>query len=327
MMSRMSEVRAATPAPERLLAIIELQNAIAAAAMSSDDVMRVCAERALVLTGANGAVVGIVEGDDIVCKAVAGSTESAYHLRLPKAWSLAGRCIQERRPLRADNAATDVRVDPEARTRSGAGSMLVVPLLYGEHAVGVLEVMSHKVAAFTDEDAGTLKLLADVVAIALHRAYTYPRPRLDSMHDAVSGLANRRAFEERVQAELNRNRRYGHSFSLALLKLVGLETASDRLGQAAADEILRGVARIVEQTSRVIDGCFRLAADEIGIVMPGTTLEGAAVLVDRFKTRIAETTPGSGLVTPSFGVVEAADETPQELTARAIAVRDADPRR
>jgi diguanylate cyclase len=314
MMSGMSEVRAATPGPNRLLAIIELQNAIAAAAMPADDVMRVCAHRARVLTGAAGATIGLVEGDDIVNRAAAGASEASYGLRVPRENSLAGRCLTERRPIRVD-------------TTDAGGSALVVPLLYGEHAVGVLEVTATGPSAFTDEDAVTLPLLAEIVAIALHRAYTYPRPRLDSMHDAVSGLANRRAFEERCDAELNRNRRYGHSFSLALLKLVGLETASDRLGQAAADEILRTVARIVEQQSRVIDGTFRLAADELAIVMPGTGLEGANVLVDRFRARIAEVAVGAGLVTPSFGVVEAGDETTTDLHARAIAARDADARR
>lgn len=327
-MSGMSEVRAATPDPSRLLAIIELQNAITAAALPADDVMRMCAERATVLTSAGGAIVGIVEGDDIVCRAVAGSTEPAFGIRLPRAGSLAGRCVEERRPLRADHAETDARVDAETRTKLGAGSMLVVPLLYGEHPVGVLEVISAKPEAFTDEDVGTLPLLAEIIAIALHRAYTYPRPRLDSMHDAVSGLANRKAFEDRVAAELGRNRRYGHSFSLALLKLVGLESASDRHGQAAADELLRRVARIIEQCSRVIDGCFRLGADELAIVMPGTSLEGAGVLIERFSTRIATIVPPGGLVSPAFSVVEAGNEEDvAALTARAIAARDTDARK
>jgi diguanylate cyclase (GGDEF)-like protein len=316
MMAGLGDARLATPGPDRLLAVIELQNAIAAAAMSADQVMRVVAERAIAMTKANGVMVGIVESDDIVCRATAGASVPEVGARLPKAWSLAGRCIADRRPVRADNAATDARVDPETRAR-GAGSMICVPLLYGEHAVGVLELISAKPSAFSDEDLGTLPLLAQIVAIALHRAYTYPRPRLDTAHDPLTGLTNRRAFDERIDAELGRNRRYGHSFSLALLRLVGLETVSDRLGQAAADAYLSEVAAILTQHTRAIDACFRLGANELAIVMPGTSLEGGQVLAERFRAHIAALRPGDTTVTASVGIVEAGAETADELTARA----------
>jgi diguanylate cyclase (GGDEF)-like protein len=261
-------------------------------------------------------MVGIVEGDDIVVRATAGTSVPEVAARLPKAWSLAGRCVTECKAVRADNAATDARVDPETRAR-GAGSMICVPLLYGEHAVGVLELISARPSAFSDEDLGTLPLLAQIIAIALHRAYTYPRPRLDSTHDPLTGLTNRRAFDERIEAELGRNKRYGHSFSLALLRLVGLETVSDRLGQAAADAYLGEVVAILNQHTRAIDACFRLGANELAIVMPGTSLAGGRVLADRFRAHITSLRPGDTTVTASIGVVEAGAETADELTARA----------
>jgi diguanylate cyclase (GGDEF)-like protein len=173
-----------------------------------------------------------------------------------------------------------------------------------------------RAAAFSDEDVETLRLLAQVVAIALHRAYTYPRPRQDILHDALTGLGNRRAYDERIEAELARNERYGHSFSLARLKLDGLEDAGDRFGQAAADEALRELAVILMRDTRAIDACFRTAADEFAIVMPGTSLEGAGILVERCRAHLAEARLCEGLVRASFGVVKASGETPDELAAR-----------
>jgi diguanylate cyclase (GGDEF)-like protein len=322
MMAVMGDVRTATPAPGRLLAIIELQNAIAAAALSADEIMRVVCERAATLVGATGGMVGLVEGDEIACKAATGAMKSALGTRLPKAWSLAGRCIAERKPQRADNTQTDARVDPETRTRTGAESMVCVPLLYGEHAVGVLELMSTKAHAFTDEDVATLPILAEIVSIAVHRALTYPKPRLDHLHDTVTGIGNRRAYDERIEAELARNRRYGHSFSLAMVRLVGLESVVDRAGQQTADELLKEVAGILEQHSRAIDACFRIAANELAIVMPGTSLEGAGVLADRVRAHITGAKLGDGHVRLSIGVVAAADETAPDLTARAHAALD-----
>jgi diguanylate cyclase (GGDEF)-like protein len=306
MMCAMGDNRAATPSAERLLAVIELQNAIAAAGMSADEVMRIVAERATTLTSAAGAQVVLVEGDELVTRAAAGSTKGTAGGRPGKA-SLAGKCIAERKPIRGDE--------------DGA-SALYAPLLYGEHAVGAVGVANKH--AFGDEDLETLQLLAQIVAIALHRAFTYPRPKLDHHHDPLTGLANRRAFDERVQAELGRNQRYGHSFSLALVELDGIENVVDRKGQAAADEIVRAVAGILKKHTRVIDACFRLGSDEFAIVMPGTSLEGAKILAERCRAHIAEAKLSEPPLITSFGVVEAAHETAAEIAGRAAAALDGD---
>jgi diguanylate cyclase (GGDEF)-like protein len=294
--------------PERLLAIIELQNAIAASAMNADEVMRVVAERAASLTSASAGLVELVEGDELVVRAVASATQLALGTRQPKDASLGGRALVERGPVRVDDASA-----------YGAGSMIAVPLFYGESPVGALAVMSNAKARFSDADSETLRLLGQIIAIALHRAFTYPKPRYDNQHDALTGLGNRRAFEDRLAAELGRNKRYGHSFSLALVDLRGLETANDRFGQAAADEALRVVASIVRRHTRVIDACFRLAGDQLALVMPGTSVEGARIVAERCRAQIVDAKLCEGVMAPRFGVVEASDDSADALVARAAA--------
>ena len=302
MMAAMAETRTA-PSPERLLSVIELQNAIIAAGLNSDEVMSLVGERAATLTGASGAVLALVEGDEIVTRAATGTARTTAGNRSAKATTPSGRAITEVGPVRGGD--------------SSAADSLAVPLLYGETAVGYLEVTSTKPKSFTDDDAETLRLLAQIVAIALHRAYTYPKPRPDVTHDPLTGLGNRRAYDERLEAELARNRRYGHSFSLAQLELGGLETAIDRMGQAAGDEAVVEIAQILKRHTRAIDGCFRIAADEIAMVLPGTSLDGAKILVDRCRAHIAEAKPCEGAITAVFGVIQAvAGETAEQLTER-----------
>jgi diguanylate cyclase (GGDEF)-like protein len=314
-------MRSSAPSQPRLLAIIELQNAIAAAALNADEVMHIVAERAVVLTQATAALVALVEGDDLVYRTVIGTTLHEAGSRAPRGSSLAGQCLIDRRALRIDSAAD--RNAAAGVGASGPVSIACVPLLYGETAVGVLEVMSSQAAAFSDEDVETLRVLGQIIAIALHRAYTYPRPRYDSLQDALTGLGNRRAFDERLDAELNRNRRFRHSFSLAMIKLDGLETAIDRLGQAAGDEMLRRLAKILKQHTRMIDGCFRILADELAIVMPGTSLDGARIVADRCRTHSTESKACDSAVRLGFGIVAAvAEDTPAGITARANAVLD-----
>src|SRR6185295_2798701 len=95
-----------------------------------------------------------------------------------------------------------------------------------------------------------------------------------------------------------------------------LETAIDRFGQAAGDEALREVAMILKRHTRAIDACFRINADEVAIVMPGTSLEGARILVERCRAHIAEARPCEGTVAASFGLVEAGAETAEALGIR-----------
>jgi diguanylate cyclase (GGDEF)-like protein len=313
-----------TLSPERLQAVIELQNAIAAAGMNADEVMGIVVERACALTGATWCVVALVEGEEIAYRAVSRPSTIAVGTRLSRTTSVPGRCTAERSPIRIDDTSSDDRMDADARMRLGAGSLLCVPLLYGESAVGVLEVGSVRPKAFGDEDVETLRLLAQIIAIALHRAYTYPRPRYDSATDALTGLGNKRAFDERIQAELTRNRRYGHSFSLAIIDLNGVEAAVDRVGQAAGDDALREIARILQKHTRAIDAGFRVAADDFAIVMPGTSLEGARIVAERCRAHIHDAKLCDGGVTTSIGVVEAADETAEDLAGRAAAAVAAD---
>src|SRR5512139_1803973 len=112
----MAESRTA-PTPERLLSIIELQNAIIAAGLNSDEVMSLVVERAGTLTGANGSIVALIEGDEIVTRAAAGTARATVGNRAPKASVPSGRAITEGRPVRGEDASTDA---------------LAVPLLYGE---------------------------------------------------------------------------------------------------------------------------------------------------------------------------------------------------
>ena len=305
-----------------MLSIIELQNAIAAAGMNADEVMGIVADRAGALTGASSAIVAIQEGEEIVYRAVTRPSGIALGTRISRSASIPGRCVADRNAIRVDDVAADDRVDAE--TKSRAASLACVPLLYGESAVGVLEVFSTKPKAFSDEDIETLRLLSSIIAIALHRAYTYPRPRYDVTTDALTGLGNRRAFDDRIEAELTRNKRYGHSFSLAVLDLDGIESAVDRLGQAAGDEALREVARILQKNTRAIVAGFRIAADDFAIVMPGTSTAGAKIVADRCSAHIKEARMFDGTLTAAWGIVEAGDETAENLNTRALAALNAD---
>jgi two-component system cell cycle response regulator len=82
----------------------------------------------------------------------------------------------------------------------------------------------------------------------------------------------------------------------------------------------------VKNHTRAIDGCFRIGPDDLAIVMPGTSLEGARIVTERCRANIEQARPCEGTLTVSLGVVEAldTDETADALAVRANAALAAD---
>ncbi len=292
------------PSQERLLAIIELQNALAAAALTTEEVMQLVAERAAQLVTATGALVELVDGDDMVCRAAAGSSRQVGLRRSQKS-VLSGRCVAERKPV-----------------RSGDGAAICVPFFHGEYVVGAMTAVGAPKTAFTDADTETLNLLAKIIAIPLHRTRSFPRPRKDNTHDPLTGLLNRRAFDERLTVEVARHKRYDQSFSLTVVDLDGFNTAADRLGEAACDELLRTIGAILTKSVRVMDACFRLGGAEFAIIMPGTSIEGANVLAERCRSQMTDANLDG--VTARLGVIEAGEDSVEQLVERADAALKAD---
>src|SRR5689334_13451909 len=97
----------AEPSVASLLAVIELQNVVASSRLDLDSVMRVVVERATELTSASGAVVELVDGDEMVYRAVFGSASHSLGLRLNRNQSLSGLCVQERISLQSNDTEID----------------------------------------------------------------------------------------------------------------------------------------------------------------------------------------------------------------------------
>ena len=271
---------------DTLLAIIRTQTEIAASDLDLLATMQLLAERAQELTRASAAVVEIVEGDELVYEVTTGDATPYLGMRLDRTTSLAGLCVAEGRLLRSDDTAADPRVDAAACRQLNAAAVICVPLWHRRETVGVLEVYSGVPGNFSDDDVEALELLTDLIAAHVSHATNFEVAGHESRHDALTGLANRRAFHERLATELSRAHRYDQPLSLCLLDLDGFRQVNDQFGHMAGDEVLRGVARLIDE-SRVADDAFRIGGDEFAILMPQTPPAAARLAAERLTERIA----------------------------------------
>jgi PAS domain S-box-containing protein len=160
------EMRADT---ELFQAVLEVEHAVSAAGLDSATVMRVIAERSRELTGASGAVIEAVEGEDLVPLVHVGT--DAPRLKLSS--SLSGICVRTGELQRSDDTFTDPRVAHQAYRELGIHSLLAAPLRDEQRIIGVLKVVSPTPFAFTDRDAKALRLLGGLMGAAMSHAAAF----------------------------------------------------------------------------------------------------------------------------------------------------------
>lgn len=295
------------PSNQHLLAIIRTQTEIAASDLDLDAVMQLIAERAQELTRASAGLIEIADGDEMVYRVVTGEATPFLGVRLQVASSLSGLCVTEGRVLRSDDTSTDPRVDADACRQVNARSMLCVPLIHRDETVGVLKVYSPRASNFVEGDVETLELLSGLVAAHMSHAKLFAAEVHGGRHDALTGLLNRRAYEERLPVEIARASRFGWPLSLCLLDLDGFKKLNDTLGHPSGDRALQQVAALIDE-SRLADDGFRIGGDEFAILMPETEREDAELAAARLCESIKEIGMSDGSLGASFGVAEGADD-------------------
>jgi diguanylate cyclase (GGDEF)-like protein len=301
---------------DRLMAIIATQDEIARSDLDAEAVMQTVVRRAMEVTGAAASVVELVEGEEMVYQVCAGTAADHVGLRLKAATSLSGLCARQKKALHCRNAGGDDRVDYEACQRVGAISMVCVPLHHRDDVVAVLKVYDPVPYKFTDEDVRTLELLSGVIASQMAHARLLEEHRYGSHHDALTGLANRRAFEERLEAELARARRHGSGFAVVMIDLDGFKAINDTLGHGAGDAVLRGVAANLVRIRRE-DDAFRIGGDEFAMVLIEAPDSAASTAMARLQDAVKadQACRGVGL---SWGISDHREgDDVETLTARA----------
>lgn len=133
--------------------------------------LQLLVERAQYITGATGTALALPQGDEMVCRASAGSCAPAVGARLQVRSGLTGESIARRQLLRCDNAEADPRVNLEACRALGIASIVVLPLLRRSGEVrGLFELFSDHPYAFEERDLVALERMADLTLTALDLA-------------------------------------------------------------------------------------------------------------------------------------------------------------
>lgn len=221
----------------------------------------------------------------------------------------------------------DIRRDPrfvrKTAQRRSIRSLLCVPVKLEGKVVGVLTVTSSRPRAFGRDDTRLLGMLAAQVALDLENA------RLEALasRDPLTGIANRRRFDELLDRMLADARRTRTPLAVALLDLDHFKTVNDVYGHPEGDRVLRMAVERWQGAVRAVDLLARLGGEEFAVVIPTAEADRAREVADRLRLRLVQkpfpVRRGTVQlpVTVSVGVAVSAKGagTPASLLARADA--------
>lgn len=164
-----------------------------------------------------------------------------------------------------------------------------------------------------------LRTLAGGVAAALGQQELLRRLEQQSMADALTGLGNRRAFDEALEVELKRARRAGGWVGLVMMDVDHFKRFNDRYGHQAGDDALVTVGRVLTRVARAEDRACRIGGEEFALLLPGADERAAAIVAERVRRDVQEHGPAAGPVTISLGVAASRGDDGQALLAAADA--------
>ncbi|MDR3689739.1 MAG: sensor domain-containing diguanylate cyclase [Fimbriimonas sp.] len=141
----------------------------------------------------------------------------------------------------------------------------------------------------------------------------------DSQTDKLTGLSNRRHFDEVLTEEFDRAKKRGRPLSLLLLDIDRFKALNDSFGHSVGDEALKHVSRLLEENKRLPDFVARYGGEEFAVILPGTDEEGAEILAERIRKGIQNASWSHRPVTVSIGVCtyRVSDHSPMQLVSTA----------
>jgi diguanylate cyclase (GGDEF)-like protein len=150
---------------------------------------------------------------------------------------------------------------------------------------GVISVARHE-RPFSQGERELFHYLAGQAAVSIENVGLHQTVERQAVTDELTGLSNRRRFQEALAAEVERSKRFDQPVGLVMLDLDDFKAINDTYGHQQGDVVLREVAKILRETSREIDEPARYGGEELAVVLPGTDLAGAYNLAERVRAGI-----------------------------------------
>lgn len=161
-------------------------------------------------------------------------------------------------------------------------SMICVPLMVRENAIGVMNIVNKQSGRFSNDDLQIALTMANQAAVVIEKARLYNLATVDGL----TGLVVRRHFQSKMEEEFRRARRYNKPLSYLMTDIDHFKKFNDTYGHQTGDAVLREVAQLVRKSVRDTDIAARYGGEEFCVILPETEPEGAVQFAERLRQSV-----------------------------------------
>jgi len=225
------------------------------------------------------------------------SDEMRQGLRLKPGEGIAGWVAAAGTPIIVEDMENDARLSIKKRPRYRTKSFISLPLKVEGRIIGVLN-FSDKITGrvFNQDDLQMLSGLASQAAVAIERGIFHERNEVlkrVSIKDPLTGLLNWHYFNDRLIEEMDRSRRYGRPFCLAVIALDGFKAYIKKFGREEVDGALKGVSSLLRGAIRTNDILARYGEEEFTLLLPETGIDNSCPLTERIRKSVEDSRFGA----------------------------------
>lgn len=212
------------------------------------------------------------------------------NVRVRKGEGIAGKVYEQGMPILIENEEKLKYFSIPSKPQFKTASCLSIPIKIADEILGVINLSDkYSGGPFSEEDIFVLNQFVTQTSILLKLTSCYrtaEEMRELSITDHLTGLFNRRYFNNRFEEELQRSKRYSLPFSLAIVDIDDFKLFNDTEGHLYGDDILKSCASIMDNTIRTNDILARFGGEEFAIIMPQTQKAEAFYVAERIRENI-----------------------------------------
>ena len=262
-------------------------------AMDSEEIFSIILDKSTQYVQAEQGSIMLLDEDrrELSIKAMKGLNKKVVELlKIHPGEGISGQVVMSGSPLIVADIDTDHRITQERRPRYKTKSFISIPLKLDGRTIGVLNVadkMSGEI--FSKEDLQLLVSIGAYASVAIERSRFYQKTeelKKISITDSLTGLLNRRYFQERMSEEIERSRRHHLPLSLIMLDVDDFKRVNDSLGHLIGDEVLKATARCLRNSIRTIDVAARYGGEEFTVILPQTSKADAQTIAERICAEV-----------------------------------------
>ena len=236
------------------------------------------------------AMIGTIEGDELYFDAVYAIVDLPWRTggTIPlKGTATEWLAVNKRSLVESELLQGKERFWTEEEfVKAGLRSIVYLPLQVKGEAIGSLVIASRQTNAYTAEHVSLLERLASQIAVSVDNSRLYIKAEQRARVDEMTGLFNRRHFDESLRKEIDRHSRHSGMLSLVLLDLDFFKDYNDKEGHPAGDRILAQISVVIQKAIRSVDIAFRYGGDEFAILLPHSDSSSAFLVAERVRTRL-----------------------------------------